>query len=287
MWRPSLFQLGAAPGNRIPTVTTMAELNPAQTASTGKTTGKYKYEVTKAIADSAGKTLLECIQAGIVEKPKAMSWNTWQQWRRTTSPKEETDGFRQESTIERGLHLAVMEALYGTLWESGLTSTEGSVSAIPSQPLYGRGATCSQPSGDAASAPGDGGNPEERGEASASSSTQRSPRREDGGGDILQEQDPWLGQSLPGSKPSTPPSAPTRTSLSPGSRPSIPPGLGEPRRSDFAAAEVPVPQEAPSSPRAKTTTEDDEVKLRSPQPMRASSNVDTPCLLYTSPSPRD
>ena len=89
----------------------MAELNPAQTASTGKATGKYKYEVTKAIADSAGKTLLECIQEGIVEKPTAMSWNTWQQWRRTTSPKEETDGFRQDSTIERRLHLEDMEAL--------------------------------------------------------------------------------------------------------------------------------------------------------------------------------
>ena len=95
------------------------KMDPAQTASTGKTAGKYKYEVTKAIAGSAGKTLLECIQEGIVEKPMAMSWNTWQQWRRTTSPKEETDGFRQDSTIERRLHLEVMEALFSCLSSEG------------------------------------------------------------------------------------------------------------------------------------------------------------------------
>ena len=96
----------------------MASMNPAQTVGAGKTPGKYPYEVTKSIAGSAGKTLLECIQGGIIDKPLAMAWNEWQEWRRSTSPKKGTDGFTQESTIERRLHLEIMQALYGTLWES-------------------------------------------------------------------------------------------------------------------------------------------------------------------------
>ena len=82
----------------------MASLNPAQTVGAGKTPGKYPYEVTASFAGSTGKTLLECIQEGIIEKPPAMSWNTWQKWIRSASPKDETDGFTQDSTIDRKLH---------------------------------------------------------------------------------------------------------------------------------------------------------------------------------------
>ena len=128
-----------------PTFATMASLSPAQTVGAGKGPGKYPYEVTKSILGSEGKTLLECIQGGIVEKPTAISWNSWQQWRRTTSPKEETDGFRQESTIERRLHLETMVALYGTQWESESKPTESGVSAILSEPLCGQGRTSSSP----------------------------------------------------------------------------------------------------------------------------------------------
>ena len=50
----------------------MASLNPAQTVGAGKGPGEYPYEVTKSILGSEGKTLLECIQGGIVEKPAAI-----------------------------------------------------------------------------------------------------------------------------------------------------------------------------------------------------------------------
>ena len=66
------------------------------------------------------------------------------------------------------------------------------------------------------------------------------------------------------------------TSSSSGSRPSIPPGLGEPRkRDDYSGEEIPVPA-SPATPRGKSTTAEEEVKLQSPQPLRPSSNLDTP-----------
>ena len=251
----------------------MATMNPAQTVGAGKTPGKYPYEVTKTIAGSAGKTLLECIQGGILDKPPAMAWNEWQDWRRSTSPKKGTDGFTQDSTIERGLHLAVMEALYGTLWETQLQPTGDGLSAITSEPLGGAGATRLSSPGGSAAAPGDGGTHttgaaeplapaagEESSisggadgqEPSASSTMRGSPRRDGSTRDILQDNDPWEGRSLPGSRATTPTQsrrAPPMTSLSPGSQPSIPPGLGEPRRSDYSAEDIPVPGESPTTPR--------------------------------------
>ena len=261
----------------------MASLNPAQTVGAGKGPGKYPYEVTKSILGSEGKTLLECIQGGIVEKPTAISWNSWQQWRRTTSPKEETDGFRQESTIERRLHLETMVALYGTQWESESKPTESGVSAILSEPLCGQGRTSSPLSGGLTPVPDDDDNP--MGEATATQGG--TPTKSGTSGDILQEKDPWLGQQLPGTRPSTPiqmgPSTMGRPTLgaadaasSSGSKPSIPPGLGEPRkREDYFGEGVPIPA-SPATPRGRPITVDEEVKLQSPQPMRASSNLDTP-----------
>ena len=98
-----------------------AKMNPAQTPEAPQSGGsKYRYEVTKSVPGSVGKTLLECIQQNVVEKPPLMSWNSWQKWRVTISPKEGTDGFQQDAAAERSLYLAVMEALYGSDWQTQL-----------------------------------------------------------------------------------------------------------------------------------------------------------------------
>ena len=158
------------------------------------------------------------------------------------------------------MHLGVMLALYGAQWETELQSKEGGVNATGSKPLVGEGPTCASPSG-----------------GSAQGHTTGSPRRGEDDKDILQDKDPWKGQRLPGSAPNSPPQ--TRRSPGPsassGSRPSIPPGLGEPRSDDYHVR-TPVPGDSPVTPRGREGVEEDEVKLRSPQPVRSPSAADTP-----------
>ena len=195
-------------------------MNPAQTPGAPVAGGSYPYEVTKSIQGSVGKTLLECIRQNVVETPPLMSWNDWQRWRKTTSPKEGTDGFRQEPAIERLLYLAVMEALYGKEWQTQLDradddrtspETKSSGGNLPGKGL-GVGTDQSASASDVApvAAP-------RRGQAATPSIEGTGGK----GGDILQSQDPWQ-EAAAASRSGTP----TRES------PAVsgPPGLAEPRR---------------------------------------------------------
>ena len=255
----------------------MAKMDPAQTADADKARSKYAYEVTKSIARSEGKTLLQCIQDGVVSKPQLMGWNDWQQWRRTTSPKQEVDGFRQDAEEEYRIYSETMQELYGPQWKTGLQTKEAGPVATGTEPLAGEVPTRNP--GTSGVAVGSGHASGAREEAGSARS---SPRRNgvDDADDVLQGNDPWLGKRLPGSTPPSPMQMSggrgrsDDPSASSSSRPEAPPGLAE-RFSDFHVHK-PVPDDSPSTPRGRGTMKEDEVKLQSPQPVRPPSAAETP-----------
>ena len=243
-------------------------MNPAQSSEAPQSGGsKYRYEVTKSVPGSVGKTLLECIQQNVVEKPPLMSWNSWQKWRVTICPKEGTDGFQQDAAAERSLYLAVMEALYGSDWQTQLDKAEeestpaekggkrSSGSNSPKEPAR-TGADQATGASDIAqgAAPRGGQAPTLSGGAGGAE------------GDILQSQDPW-GEAAAASRANTP----TRDSHAANG----PPGLGEPRRPFNAGESIPVPDDQANTPRA-TRAPDEAPQLRSPQPHRLGSASDSP-----------
>ena len=185
----------------LSSISTMAKMDPAQTADADKARSKYAYEVTKSIARSEGKTLLQCIQDGVVSKPQLMGWNDWQQWRRTTSPKQEVDGFRQDAEEEYRIYSETMQELYGPQWKTGLQTKEAGPVATGTEPLAGEVPTRNP--GTSGVAVGSGHASGAREEAGSARS---SPRRNgvDDADDVLQGNDPWLGKRLPGSAPPSP-----------------------------------------------------------------------------------
>ena len=70
------------------------------------------------VSNQETRTLLQCVQQGIIPQPRLMRWNEWQVWRSAQGRRPHTvpDGYATQNAEESALYKSMMKEFYGENW---------------------------------------------------------------------------------------------------------------------------------------------------------------------------